>query len=75
MAASSVAKWDIMPTIAPSTTCKPPKTRGTVDKDRINNNHNSTPRNNNQTPQGNKGYQNYVRGRVNHVAAEIAQEA
>jgi hypothetical protein len=33
------------------------------------------PRNNNQTPQSNKGQQNYVRSRVNHVAAETAQEA
>jgi hypothetical protein len=33
------------------------------------------PRNNNQTPRSNKGQQNYVRGRVNHVAAETAQEA
>jgi len=33
------------------------------------------PRNNNQTPQGNRGQQNYVQGRVNHVAAETAQEA
>ena len=31
-------------------------------------------RNNNQNSQ-NKGQQNYVRGRVNHVAAETAQEA
>ena len=44
MAASSVAKWDIMPTIAPSATCRPPKTRGTVDRDRINNNHSSSRR-------------------------------
>jgi hypothetical protein len=28
-----------------------------------------------QTPQSNKGQQNYVRGCVNHVAAETAQEA
>ena len=33
------------------------------------------PRNNNQTPQGNRGQQNYVHGRVNHVAAESTQEA
>jgi hypothetical protein len=33
------------------------------------------PRNNNQTPQNNKGQQNYVRGCVNHVAAETTQEA
>jgi hypothetical protein len=33
------------------------------------------PRNNNQTPQSNKGQQNFVRGRINHVAAETAQEA
>ena len=33
------------------------------------------PRNNNQSPQSNKDQQNYVRGRVNHVAAETAQEA
>jgi hypothetical protein len=33
------------------------------------------PRNNNQTPQNNKGQQNFVRGRVNHVVAETAQEA
>jgi hypothetical protein len=33
------------------------------------------PRNNNQMPQNNKGQQNYVCGRVNHVAAETAQEA
>jgi hypothetical protein len=26
-------------------------------------------------PQNNKGQQNFVRGRVNHVAAETAQEA
>jgi len=32
-------------------------------------------RNNNQTPQGNKGQHNYMRGRVNHVIAETAQEA
>jgi hypothetical protein len=32
------------------------------------------PRNNNQTPQNNRGHQNYVRGRVNHVAMETAQE-
>ena len=44
MAASSVAKWDIMPTIAPSAMCIPPKTRGTVDRDRINNNHSSSRR-------------------------------
>jgi hypothetical protein len=33
------------------------------------------PRNNMQMPQSNKGQQNYVRGRVNHVAAETTQEA
>jgi hypothetical protein len=33
------------------------------------------PRNNAQTSQSNKGQQNYVRGRVNHVAAETAQDA
>jgi hypothetical protein len=33
------------------------------------------PRNNTQTPQSYKGQQNYIRGRVNHVAAETAQEA
>jgi hypothetical protein len=33
------------------------------------------PRHNNQTPQDNRGQQNYVCGRVNHVAAETAQEA
>jgi hypothetical protein len=33
------------------------------------------PRNNTQTPQSNRGQQNFVRGRVNHVAAETAQEA
>jgi hypothetical protein len=33
------------------------------------------PRNNNQTPQNNKGQQNFIRGHVNHVAAETAQEA
>ena len=29
----------------------------------------------NSTPQGNRGQQNYVRGRVNHVTAEQAQDA
>jgi hypothetical protein len=33
------------------------------------------PRNNNQTLQNNKGQQNFMRGHVNHVAAETAQEA
>src|SRR6185312_5587917 len=33
------------------------------------------PRNNNQTPQDNRGQQNYVHGRVNHVAVESTQEA
>jgi hypothetical protein len=33
------------------------------------------PRNNNQTPQNNKGQENYIRGCVNHVAAETTQEA
>jgi hypothetical protein len=32
-------------------------------------------KNNNQTPQNNKDQQNYVRGHVNHVAIETAQEA
>jgi predicted aspartyl protease len=33
------------------------------------------PRNNNQTPQSNKGQQNFVYGRLNHVAVETTQEA
>jgi len=33
------------------------------------------PRNNNQTPQSNRGQQNFICGRVNHVAIETAQEA
>jgi hypothetical protein len=37
--------------------------------------HQQQPRNNTQTPQGSKGQQNYVRGHVNHVAVETAQDA
>ena len=32
-------------------------------------------RNGNPNSQGNKGQQNYMRGRVNHVIAETAQDA
>ncbi|XP_072151463.1 uncharacterized protein [Setaria viridis] len=35
----------------------------------------SQARNGNQNSQGNKGQQNFMRGRVNHVTAETAQEA
>jgi len=42
MAASSVVKWEIMPTIAPSAMFRPPRTRGIVDRGRFNSNHNSS---------------------------------
>jgi hypothetical protein len=73
MDASGVVKWGIMPTSDQSATCK--LLRAKKSSGQRPGQQSSQLRNGNPNSQGNKGQQNFVRGGVNHVAIDTAQEA
>jgi len=73
MAASSAVKWDIMPITVPSAMCRLLRIKGNNGQRPAQ--PSSQAHTGNPSAQGSNGQLNFMRGRVNHVAAETTQEA